>query len=179
MLTIILTTILTMTILAATPARAEMYRCTDAAGRSQIQDTPCAPKTSEAWSTPALPALAAPTPAPFANQPALAVDPPAAPAAATERCVTIQSFASKPMEVRSSYIDTSWKAVLSNSCAQMFSLFVTFRWMDRDDFEILSDVTTTVIEANQTLTVRGTRLLSRQQARQIHRHGVHIRIRTL
>jgi hypothetical protein len=33
--------------------------------------------------------------------------------------------------------------VLRNSCAQMFSLFVTFRWMDREDFEILSDVTTT------------------------------------
>jgi hypothetical protein len=49
-----------LSLLALSTTHAGFYRCVNAAGQSQIQDTPCAQDTEEAFVTPALPAQQAP-----------------------------------------------------------------------------------------------------------------------
>jgi hypothetical protein len=75
-------------------------------------------------------------------------------------CLKIQDFDSSVLSTNTVYTELAWKADVSNSCSESFSVKVTFTIYDKDEFELDSDSQQINVPANGVGKARGKMLVS-------------------
>ncbi|MGB8957952.1 MAG: hypothetical protein WCC00_02950 [Candidatus Aminicenantales bacterium] len=106
----------------------------------------------------------------------------AAPAASSrlgaESCLKIETFDSSVLSTNDVFTELAWKVDVSNSCDQPFSVQVTFKIYDKDEFELDSDSEDIYVPAMGTGKARGKMLVSPpEKARRMARQGASLSLR--
>ena len=93
-------------------------------------------------------------------------------------CLKIETFDSSILSTNDVFTELAWKVDVSNSCAQPFSVRVTFTIYDKDEFELDSDSEEVYVPAMGTGKARGKMLVSPpEKARRMARQGASLSLR--
>jgi hypothetical protein len=93
-------------------------------------------------------------------------------------CLKIETFDSSVLSTNDVFTELAWKVDVSNSCAQPFSVRVTFTIYDKDEFELDSDSEDVYVPAMGTGKARGKMLVSPpEKARRMARQGANLSLR--
>lgn len=104
--------------------------------------------------------------------------PPAASGSTATNCLKIDTFDSSVLSSNDVFTELAWKADLTNSCSEPFSVRVNFTIYDKDEFELDSDSEDVLVPANGMGKARGKMLVSPpEKARRMARQGVSLSAR--
>lgn len=93
-------------------------------------------------------------------------------------CLKIDTFDSSVLSSNDVFTELAWKADVTNSCAEPFSVRVNFTIFDKDEFELDSDTEDVVVPPNGVGKARGKMLVSPpEKARRMARQGVSLSAR--
>lgn len=93
-------------------------------------------------------------------------------------CLKIETFDSSILSSNDVFTELAWKVDVSNSCAEAFSIRVTFTIYDKDEFELDSDSEDVYAPAQGTGKARGKMLVSPpDKARRMARQGASLSLR--
>jgi|APTNR8051073442_1049403.scaffolds.fasta_scaffold04845_1 hypothetical protein len=93
-------------------------------------------------------------------------------------CLKIETFDSSVLSANDVFTELAWKADISNSCSEAFSVRVTFTIYDKDEFKLDSDSEDANVPAGGTGKARGKMLVSpKDKARRIANQGVSLSLR--
>jgi hypothetical protein len=93
-------------------------------------------------------------------------------------CLKIETFDASVLSSNDVFTELAWKADVTNSCAEPFSVRVNFTIYDKDEFELDSDNEDIVVSRNGVGKARGKMLVSPpEKARRMARQGVSLSAR--
>jgi hypothetical protein len=93
-------------------------------------------------------------------------------------CLKIDTFDSSVLSSNDVFTELAWKADVTNSCSESFSVRVNFTLYDKDEFELDSDSEDVLVPANGVGKARGKMLVSPpEKARRMTRQGVSLSAR--
>jgi hypothetical protein len=93
-------------------------------------------------------------------------------------CLKIETFDSSVLDQNDVFTELAWKVDVSNSCAEAFSIRVTFTIYDKDEFELDSESEGVYVPAGGTGKARGKMLVSPpEKARRMARQGASLSLR--
>jgi len=98
------------------------------------------------------------------------------PPSKADQCLKIDSsYDSSVLSSNTVYTELAWKADIVNACAEAFSVRVTFRIYDKDEFELDSNSENMVIPASGVGKARGKLLVSPpDKARRMAKQGINL-----
>jgi hypothetical protein len=112
---------------------------------------------------------------------AVSARPSTAPAGAGSKgadCLKIETFDSSVLSSNDVFTELAWKADVTNSCAEPFTVRVNFTIYDKDEFELDSDSEDVLVPPNGVGKARGKMLVSPpEKARRMARQGVSLSAR--
>lgn len=88
--------------------------------------------------------------------------------------LTIELIDSRVLKATAYYTELSWKVDVKNTCNELFEMYVTFTFYDKDDFEIDSDFKLITVPANGIGKARGRSMIESEKARHIHHFGARV-----
>jgi hypothetical protein len=130
--------------------------------------------------------LAMPSPTPAAasagsapaSQARRAAVTPAAGGSKAADCLKIETFDSSVLSSNDVFTELAWKADVTNTCSEAFSVRVNFTIYDKDEFELDSDSEDVLVPASGVGKARGKMLVSPpEKARRMARQGVSLSAR--
>jgi hypothetical protein len=93
-------------------------------------------------------------------------------------CLKVKAYDASVLSTNDVYTELAWKADVTNSCTDMFSVRVVFTIYDKDEFELDSDNAMIFVPSTGTGKARGKMLVSPpEKARRMAKEGVRLSVR--
>jgi hypothetical protein len=92
-------------------------------------------------------------------------------------CIDINNFAARTISRGAglTYFDVSWRADNTNRCGQMQNMFITFRVLDKDRFELDSDIASVIVPEGEIRQVNNRKMMRSGLRSQVDNYTIPLR----